>query len=132
MQRLYSKKRRYHASFYMAGYAVEMAVKYKICKMYFFTQGFPETNGELQQYYRQIKTKGVRAIILKIHEIKNHDLAKLLLYSGEEYNIKKNHFTEWLIALQWSPGMRYKHLTIRKNIAENNLKAITILLQSIL
>lgn len=126
------EKRRYHTSFYIAGYAIEMALKYKICKMYFFTKGFPETPVELQQYYKQIKTKGVRAIISKIHEIKHHDFAKLLLYSGEEYNIKKNHFNEWLIALQWSPEMRYKHLIIKKTIAHNNLKAITILLKSIL
>lgn len=116
----------------MAGYAIEIALKYKICKMYFFSKGFPETKTEFQQYYKQSKHKRVRTIISKIHEIKHHDLAKLLVYSGEEYNIKKNHFHELMIVLQWNPEMRYKHVVIKRVIAQNNLNAIMILLNSIL
>ena len=125
-------KRRYHTSIYISGYAIEIALKYKICKMYFFSKGFPESNIEVQQYFKQIKNKGVRTIISKIHEIKNHDLATLLVYSGEEYNIKTNHLNEWLTVLQWNPEMRYKHSRTSKAFAQNNLNAITILLKSIL
>ena len=44
-------RRRYHASIYMSGYAVEIALKYKICKMYYFSKGFPENADEFQSYY---------------------------------------------------------------------------------
>ena len=128
---LFSGKR-YYSSFYMAGYAIELALKCKICKMFYFSRGFPENNVELQQYYKQIKNKRIRAIISKIHEIKHHDLARLLVYSGEDYNIINNHFNEWMIVLQWNPEMRYRHATIKKAIAQNNLSAIMILLKSIL
>lgn len=125
-------KRRYHASIYLAGYAVELALKYKVCKMYFFTKGFPETSDELQEYYKQTKNKRVRAIISKIQDIRHHDLAKLLVYSGEEYNIKKNFFNEWMTILNWSPEMRYAYSKIKKNITEDNLTAIQNILDSIL
>ncbi len=130
---LFSGKR-YYSSFYMAGYAIELALKYKICKMFYFSKGFPETKIEFQQYYkrRESKYKKIRTIISKIHEIKHHDLARLLVYSGEEYNIIDNHYTEWMIVLQWNPEMRYRNTTIKKAIARNNLNAITILLKSIL
>ena len=130
---LFSKKR-YYSSIYMAGYAIEMALKYKICKMFYFSNGFPETKVEFQQYYKRkgSKYKSIRTIISKIHEIKHHDLARLLFYSGEEYNIKNNNFNEWMIALQWNPEMRYKYATIKKAVAQNNLNAIMILLKSIL
>lgn len=77
-------KRRYHTSFYILGYAIEIALKYKICKMYFFSKGFPENNIELQQYYKQIKNKGVRSVILKIHEL------KIMIFQSCFFTLVKN------------------------------------------
>lgn len=34
--------RRYPAAIYIAGYALELALKLKVCKIFKFAQGFPE------------------------------------------------------------------------------------------
>lgn len=38
--------KRYASAIYMAGYALELTLKLKICKLFKFAQGFPENKAE--------------------------------------------------------------------------------------
>ena len=127
------QNRRYHSSIYLAGYAIEVALKYKICRMYFFTKGFPETKAEFESYYpAKGSKKHLRQAIKTVQEIRNHDLSKLLFYSGSEVKIKLNLFNEWNLIATWKPEMRYHIDTIRKAEAQSNLVAIRKILKEIL
>ena len=42
--------KRYDASVYLIGYAIEVSLKYKICKILKLDNGFPETKDEFQIY----------------------------------------------------------------------------------
>ncbi|MBX7045170.1 MAG: hypothetical protein K1X86_04955 [Ignavibacteria bacterium] len=116
------KKRCYYSSKYISGYAIELALKYKICKMYRFSKGFPETKEEFRKYFdnpnfSQKQNKELRIVISALKEIKTHDLSKLLYYSGEESRIKAACFDEWAIAFSWKPEMRYKLVPTKKHEA---------------
>lgn len=98
--------KRYDASVYLIGYAIEVSLKYKICKILKLDNGFPETKGEFQIYISQ-STNDLGNEIKTLKEIKNHDLQKLLRYSGQEFKIKNQFFNEWTEILFWQPELRY-------------------------
>ncbi len=83
-QALYDAKR-YGGAFYICGYAVEVALKKKICTMLDWDE-YP-TNGKL---YASFKT---------------HDLDVLLHLSGAEKKIALS--TEWSIVMKWDVEIRY-------------------------
>jgi hypothetical protein len=126
------EKRRYSASIYMAGYAVEVALKHEICKMYFFIKGFPETKGEFQSYFPQRGKKYLLKTIESISEIRHHDLQLLLSYSGLEFKIKSTRQWEWELISRWKPEMRYLVTPVRKSEAEVKLTAISAIIKEIL
>lgn len=82
-----SKGKRYKGAIYMAGYAVEIALKYRICK-----------------------TLRWSAFKLKLGKLdfKIHDLADLLALSGVETRIKVKYLAEWSIVEMWKPEQRYE------------------------
>jgi hypothetical protein len=82
------EKRRYSAAIYMSGYAVEIALKYEICKMYFFSKGFPESKSEFQSYSYQRVKRHLMETIKSVSEIRHHDLQLLLVIQG--WNSKLN------------------------------------------
>lgn len=97
--------RRYSAAIYISGYALELALKLNICNIFKFTQGFPEDKVEFGVYQNKLKSqKHLANTITKIKDIKNHDLNKLLFYSGVEYQIKLNYLNEWDLVVSWDPG----------------------------
>ena len=69
---------RYDGAAYICGYAVEVALKARICRTLDWVD-FPSTNGEFQAY-RSFQT---------------HDLEVLLRLSGQEQRIKRDHFALW-------------------------------------
>src|SRR5437867_12854096 len=74
--------RRYAAAVYIAGYALELALKLKICKIFKFAQEFPENKGEFGIYQNSFRSQKLLAnAITQIKDIRNHDLSKLLFYS---------------------------------------------------
>lgn len=75
----------------MCGYAVELALKARICRTLNWS-GFPETGAEF---------KGLNCL-------KVHDLELLLRLTGRESSIKANHFSEWSAILKWNPEFRYQ------------------------
>ena len=69
---------RFGGATYLCGYAVELALKARICRTLNWT-GFPSTGGEFQAY-RSFQT---------------HDLDVLLRLSGQGPRIMQNHFPLW-------------------------------------
>lgn len=89
--RVLQKAGRHDGAVYMCGYAVELALKARICKTLKWSE-FPETNGEFKNF----------------QSLKVHDLDVLLRFSGRESNIKAGLFAEWSVVSAWNPESRYK------------------------
>jgi HEPN domain-containing protein len=81
------KGKRFDGSFYLCGYAVELAVKARICRTLRRT-GLPQSGD---------RTKSLRT----------HDLDALLLFSGVETKIRTTYAAEWGVVLDWNSEKRY-------------------------
>lgn len=116
--RVLLKNRRYPAAIYLAGYGVELALKYRICKLMQFTRGFPENKMEFNWYYQDARRAFLRQTITELREIRHHNLTGLLYYSGEQLNIKTDLLAEWDTVCSWRPEMRYNSNVIRMKLAK--------------
>ena len=85
-----SRSKNYDAAVYLCGYAVEIALKARICRTLKWT-GFPATTTEFQ-YFRSLQT---------------HHLETLLRFSGIEGQIKPAFLADWLRVTSWNPEQRY-------------------------
>jgi HEPN domain-containing protein len=81
---------RFDGASYLCGYAVEVALKARICRILSW-QEFPSTTGEFQNY-RSFQT---------------HELDVLLRLSGQEARVKQNHFSLWNAVAIWKAESRY-------------------------
>src|SRR3989442_14934661 len=81
---------RYDGATYLCGYAVEVALKARICRVLNWPE-FPSTGGEFQAY-RSFQT---------------HELEVLLRLSGQEMRIKQDHFAPWNRVASWKVEARY-------------------------
>lgn len=125
--------RRYSTAIYIVGYAIELTLKLKICKIFKFAQGFPENKMEFGIYQNRVKSQPLFAgTITQIKDIRNHELNKLLFYSGAEVQIKRDYLDEWNLVVGWHPEMRYKMQNVSKREAINYINAIKVLIQNIL
>lgn len=95
---------RYDGAEYLFGYAVEIALKARICEEENMNS-FPATNSEFQGY----------------QQYKTHDLDNLLEYSGMEEKIKTNYFVEWSEVTVWEPSARYKPIGYAKKEDTNRM-----------
>jgi len=84
------RAKRFDGAFYLCGYAVELALKARICRTLKWA-GFPESGSEI---------KGMQSI-------RTHDLDLLLRFSGVEARVKAKHPAEWSVVLRWTPERRY-------------------------
>lgn len=75
---------------YVCGYAVEVALKARICRTLNWP-GFPEKRSEFENYA----------------SFRTHKLDVLLSLSGEEQRIKADHIREWSSVAEWNPEVRY-------------------------
>lgn len=82
--------KRYEGAIYLCGYAVELALKARICQTLKWMD-FPATNKEFEDF----------------KSFKTHDLDVLLHLSGVEVKVKTTLFAEWSSVAQWSPESRY-------------------------
>lgn len=87
---LYHKKR-YDGAAYLSGYAVEFALKARICRQLRWAN-FPSKDNEF---------KGKS-------NFKVHDFDHLLAYTGIAPKIQANCATEWSTMKVWSPDYRYR------------------------
>lgn len=125
--------RRYSAAMYLAGYAVELALRLKIRKIFKFEKGFPENKAEFSLYQNSVKSqKLLVGAITQLRDIRNHDLNRLLFFSGVEYTIKSKFLNEWNLVFGWDPEIRYKLQKVLKKEAVNNVEAIKIIVKNIL
>jgi hypothetical protein len=81
---------RFDGATYLCGYAVEVALKARICRVLNWPE-FPSTGGEFQAY-RSFQT---------------HELDVLLRLSGQEARIKQQHFALWNVVAVWKAESRY-------------------------
>jgi hypothetical protein len=112
--RVLLNNKRYNASKYICGYAIELSLKLNICKIFKFDLGFPESVIELDSY----KEKNDFLKEIKIRNLKIHDFNKLLFYSGKESDVKLELLDEWGKVLEWNPNIRYYNSSIKKSEAE--------------
>jgi hypothetical protein len=98
---------------YLCGYAVELALKARIC-ITLNWEGFPQTRSEFEDY----------------SSFRTHKLDVLLRLSGQEKRIKAEQLDEWSSVLPWSPEGRYQAVghSERANI-EVMLASATLLLE---
>ena len=85
--------RRLDGAVYLCGYAVEIALKVRVCKTLKWTE-FPLSASEFKR--------------LKLKSFMTHDLDTLLRLSGIEQEIKTSLMVEWSIVTRWDPQVRYK------------------------
>ena len=85
--------RRYDAAVYLCGYAVEIALKARMCRALGWSE-FPETRRDFEGY----------------QSLRTHRLDVLLHFSGAETRIKARLMTEWSIVGIWEPEARYRRV----------------------
>ena len=104
---------RYDGATYLCGYAVEVALKARICRTLNWPE-FPRTNKEFESY-RSFQT---------------HDLNVLLRLSGQEARIRQEYFELWSVVAVWNPELRYNEIgTATPEGAETMILVAEALLQ---
>ncbi len=119
--KLLRTQKSYDAAVYLCGYAVEIALKARICKTLKWTAGFPQTNSEFR---------------LKAN-LKTHDLEALLEYTGIQGRIlsvtQVQLLAAWSVVEKWSPEQRYDPRgTKTQQEADSMIKATQVLLKELL
>ncbi len=76
---------------YLCGYAVELALKARICETLNW-EGYPSTNREFRDY----------------QSFRTHDLKILLRISGEENRVLAGMPNTWRAVAIWNPELRYQ------------------------
>ena len=106
---------RYGGATYLCGYAVEVALKARICRTLDWAE-FPSTSREFQAY----------------KSFQTHALEILLRLSGQERRIKLDHFDLWNAVAEWNPESRYSAIgKIQKTEAEAMISAAEQLLTAL-
>ena len=97
----------YDGAAYLCGYAVEFALKARICD-----------------------TLNIMTYPDHIAGLKTHKLETLLLLTGQESAIKQHAFSDWLFVVQnWQPEIRYRAAgTLLSADVQNLLRAVNALL----
>ena len=107
--------RRYDGAIYLCGYAIELALKARICSTLKWS-GYPESNKEFKDY----------------NSFRTHDLDVLLHLSGKGVFIKTNCFAEWSAVVGWSPSSRYQIIgTTKRSDVKSMIDATKILIKNI-
>jgi len=114
--RVLQRAQRYDAAIYLGGYAVELALKARICYTLNWL-GYPDSNSEFQHY----------------QSFRTHNLEVLLALSGIKTSILANHLASWSHVAQWTPQMRYNRpVPTRPEDAEQFVHSLDVLLEVIL
>lgn len=107
------RSRRYDGAIYLCGYAIEIALKGRICQTLSWS-GYPSTGGEFQHY----------------QSFRTHNLLVLLRLSGVEEKIKTTLTAEWSAVAVWDPEVRYKPIgNVTRQASELMLASARVLLR---
>lgn len=105
---------RYDGCAYIAGYAVELALKARVCSTLKWP-GYPDSKKEFE----------------KLASFKTHDFDTLSLLSNAGDVISPQHGPEWLLVKSWKPEDRYKAVGTVSEDARVFYLAVEILLQQL-
>lgn len=112
--------KKYDAAYYLAGYAVELAIKAKICQIFKWPE-FPPSP-QIPKYCKDISD------ILYKQLVKTHDLEMLsgmiFCLSGtttENEMNKANLIHEWKTIIEWDPEDRYQKLGSKTELDTNEM-----------
>ncbi len=81
---------RYDAAMYLCGYAVELALKARVCETLGWIE-FPARSGEFHNY----------------QSLRTHDLNVLLDFSGIHNRVRSEYRTAWEVVGKWAHNWRY-------------------------
>ena len=102
------KGKRFDGAFYISGYAVELALKARICRTLKWPD-FPQSGPEFDDF-RSLRT---------------HSLEVLLKFSGVEERVTAEHAPEWTVVVCWDPEKRYHAIgALRPVEAEQMVKCV--------
>ena len=105
------KASRFDGSVYLCGYAVELALKARICKTLQWNE-YPTS--------------------AKYSTFKTHDLDLLLHLTGLEDKIRFQYIAEWSVVTQWNPESRYKPIgSIKEDDAKDMLNSAKELIKQL-
>ncbi len=108
------KRKRYEGAVYICVYAVELRLKYQICKRLNWSEYPP--NGSWKNY----------------KSFRTHNLDTLLSFTGKEDKIRTQYLAEWSIVLGWDPDNRYNPIgNIAKSEAQIMISSTKILLKQL-
>ena len=85
------RAKRYDGAYYLCGYAVELALKARVCRTLRWSE-FPETRSDFEG----------------LQSLKTHDLEILLRFTGVEARVRTKYLAEWSVVLNWNPEKRYQ------------------------
>ncbi len=104
------KEGRFDTAYYLCGYAIELALKRRIC-LTLDWDGFPKKD------------------FPDLGSFKTHKLAPLLTMSGFEKKIKKDYLSVWSVVVDWDPEIRYSSQGVDQQVAEVMLALTKSLLE---
>ncbi len=104
------KEGRFDTAYYLCGYAIELALKRRIC-LTLDWDGFPKKD------------------FPDLGSFKTHKLAPLLTMSGFEKKIKKDYLSVWSAVVGWDPELRYSSQGMDRQAAEVMLASTKSLLE---
>ena len=107
------KAKRFDGAVYLSGYAVELALKARICRTLKWRE-FPQSGREFEDF-RSLRT---------------HSLEVLLKFSGVEERVTAKRAAEWSVVADWDPEKRYQAIGALKPLeAEQMVKYVERLLE---
>ena len=84
------RAKRFDSAVYLCGYAIETALKARICTTLKWPE-FPSNTAEFRNY----------------QSFRTHDLDVLLSLSGSEKKVKTRFLADWSVVAKWNPEARY-------------------------
>lgn len=106
---------RYDSSIYLCGYAVELALKARICDTLGWA-GYPEARGEFRD----------------LQSFRTHDLGMLIHLSGQEARIKNDFPGAWRVVSQWNSAASYLAAgSVNRDNCLAMLDSVALLLEAI-
>lgn len=107
--------RRYDGAVYLCGYAVELALKARICRTLRW-QDFPASRREFEG----------------LTSFKTHDLDVLLNLSGVATRIRREYTHPWSVVSNWNPELRYRPIgSASRTHAESMIRETHVVLRAI-
>ena len=102
------KNRAYDGAVYHCGYAVEIALKTRLCRTLRWA-GFPSTGREFQNF----------------KSLQTHNLETLLTFSGVESRITSALSLKWSQVVEWTPEQRYDSVGTQTDVSSGTMIAAT-------